>query len=34
MYFDLSKQEERFGLCIWMLNEGQKEMTNAFSDYK
>ena len=28
------KQEERFGLRFWRLNDEEKGMTNAFSNYK
>ena len=34
MYLKVLKQEERFGLCFWTLNNRQKGTTNAFTSYK
>ena len=34
MYLGVLKQEEKFGLCIWRLNGGEKSKTNAFNCYK
>ena len=32
--FEVLKQEERFGLHFWSLNDKEKGMTNAFSSKK
>ena len=34
MYLEILKQEKRFGLCLWTLNEWRKGTTNDFSSYK
>ena len=30
MYLEALKQEEKFGLCCWRLNDKEKGTTNAF----
>ena len=34
MYSDVLKQEERFGLCLWSLNDKKKGTAKDFSSYK
>ena len=34
MYLEVFKQEERFGLRFWRLNDREKGMTNIFSCFK
>ena len=34
MYLEILKQEERFDLRFWSLNNTEKGTTNAFSSYK